>query len=216
MHDEGQTTTRAALPDGSGPTADVVSVSVEHGLWEHVFTVAPLVLVGTLDPDGTPDLAPKHMAMPLGWEGFYCFVCTPQHATYANTLTRGTFTVSFPTPAQIMEACLAATTREPDSTKPALAALRTIPARVVDGVLVEGASFFLECELDRTIEGFGDNSLVIGRVVAAAANEEALRTVDRDDADVVCAHPLLAYLAPGRFARIDDSRSFPFPTAFSR
>ena len=50
-------------------------------LWERVFTVAPLVIVGSKDTDGTYDLAPKHMAMPLGWRGCYGCVCTPRHRT---------------------------------------------------------------------------------------------------------------------------------------
>ncbi len=46
-----------------------------------MLTVAPLVLVGTKERHGW-DFAPKHLAMPLGWEGFYCFAFTPWHATY--------------------------------------------------------------------------------------------------------------------------------------
>jgi flavin reductase (DIM6/NTAB) family NADH-FMN oxidoreductase RutF len=191
----------------------IVPLPAVPELWQRVFTVAPLVLVGTLDPDGAPDLAPKHMAMPLGWSGRFCFACTPRHATYANAAARGAFTVSFPTPAQVVAAGLAATTREPDASKPALAALATMPARVVEGVLVEGAYLFLECELDRLVD-FAEESLVVGRVIAAAADERALRSVERDDADLLHELPLLAYLAPGRFAEIHDSRSFPFPADF--
>ena len=38
----------------------------------------------------------------------------------------------------------------------------------------------------------------------------ALRASDADDSDVIHASPLLAYLAPGRFASIGASLSFPF------
>ena len=61
----------------------LVELPVGSGLWRAVFSVAPLVLVGTKEGDGY-DFAPKHMAMPLGWEGFYCFVCSPRHATYTE------------------------------------------------------------------------------------------------------------------------------------
>jgi flavin reductase (DIM6/NTAB) family NADH-FMN oxidoreductase RutF len=193
----------------------IVPLPAGPDLWERVHTVSPLVLVGTLGPDGAPDLAPKHLAMPLGWGGRYCFVCTPRHATFANAVASGAFTVSFPTPAQIVAAGLAATAREPDASKPALEALALVPSRAVAGVLVEGAYLFLECELERTLD-LDDASLVVGRVVAAAADERALRSDDADDADVVRALPLLAFLAPGRFAEIDDSRSFPFPADFRR
>lgn len=192
----------------------IVALPTDAPVWGRVFTVAPLVLVGTLDPSGAPDLAPKHMAMPLGWSNYFAFVCSPRHGTYANAVARGAFTVSYPGPDQILEASLAAAGRQADDSKPALAALHTFPADVVDGVLVAGCAFWLECELDRTLDGFGENSLVIGRVVAAAAHEQALREADRDDGDVIHELPLLAFLSPGRFARIDASNAFPFPADF--
>jgi flavin reductase (DIM6/NTAB) family NADH-FMN oxidoreductase RutF len=192
----------------------IVALPTDAPVWGRVFTVAPLVLVGTIDSNGAPDLAPKHMATPLGWSNYFAFVCSPRHATYTNAVARGVFTVSYPQPSQILQASLAAGGRQPDDSKPTLAALQTFPADVVDGVLVSGCSFWLECELDRMIDGFGENSLVIGRVVAAAADERALRDADRDDGDLIHETPLLAFLSPGRFARIDASNAFPFPADF--
>jgi flavin reductase (DIM6/NTAB) family NADH-FMN oxidoreductase RutF len=184
-------------------------------LWERVFTVAPLVLVGTKDPDGTYDLAPKHMAMPLGWRDRYGFVCTPRHRTYGNIERHGFFTVSFPRSFQVVQASLAASGREQDGTKPSLAALPTFTARQVDGVLVHGCYLFLECALDRIVE-LEDASLVIGRVVAASAAHDAIRNPDRDDADLLHRLAPLVYLSPSRFAAIEGSHSFPFPSSFSR
>jgi flavin reductase (DIM6/NTAB) family NADH-FMN oxidoreductase RutF len=205
------------LTSGMRTNDAVVSLPLDEPLWEQVFTVAPLVIVGTLGDDGAVDLAPKHMAMPIGWSPpSFGFVCTPRHTTHTNAVARGAFTVSFPKPAQVVKTSLTATARGADGAKPALTALETFPARVVDGVHVAGAYLFLECELDRVLDGFGDSSLVIGRIVAAAADEEALRSVERDDADIVRDNPLLAYLAPGRLAIIDDSHAFPFPTDFCR
>jgi flavin reductase (DIM6/NTAB) family NADH-FMN oxidoreductase RutF len=184
-------------------------------LWERVFTVAPLVLVGSKDTDGTYDLAPKHMAMPLGWQSRYGFVCTPRHRTYRNIELHGAFTVSFPRSFQIVQAALAASPREQDGTKPALAALPTFPAQDVDGVLAHGCYAFLECELDRFVE-FDDASLVIGRIIAASAVDEAIRDPDRDDAELLRRVSPLAYLSPSRWAAIEESLSFPFPASFTR
>ncbi len=200
----------------------VVAVSSERlvllptgsALWGRVFTLAPLVLVGTKEGEGY-DLAPKHMAMPLGWDDLYCFVCSARHATYANVVRHPEFTVCFPRPRQILQASLAAGGRLEDGSKPTLAALETVPAHSVDGVLVAGAQLNLECTLDRIVEGFGENSLIVGRVVAASAPEEALRGEETDDADLLHDLPLLAYLAPGRFAAVGESRSFPYPFDFS-
>ena len=200
-------------------TSDYETITRElavDSLWERVFTVAPLVIVGSKDTDGTYDLAPKHMAMPLGWRRRYGFVCTPRHRTYGNIERHGAFTVSFPRSFQIVQAALAASRREQDGTKPALAALPTFAAREVDGVLVHGCYVFLECELDRFVELDGDASLVIGRIVAASATEEAIRDPDLDDAELLHHVAPLAYLSPSRFVAIEDSRSFPFPASFSR
>jgi flavin reductase (DIM6/NTAB) family NADH-FMN oxidoreductase RutF len=194
--------------------AGFVSLATETPIWEKVFVVAPLVLVGTLEDDGAPDVAPKHMAMPLGWQNRYCFVCAPRHATFRNAVARAAFTVSFPRPGQIVETSLAAGGRAEDASKPSLAALRTFPATVVEGVLVEGCYLYLECRLERVVEGFGDNVLVVGEVVAAGVAEEALRGADVDDADAIAKDPLLTYLSPGRFAAVGESHAFPYPVDF--
>lgn len=193
--------------------ADVVPLSLDGPVWDRVFTVAPLVLVGTREPDGRHDLAPKHMATPLGWRSLYGFVCTTRHATLRNVRRTGEFTVSFPEGGQAVQAALAATKREPDGSKESLAALPTFPARAVDGVLVAGCYLFLECRLERVVEGLDDASLVVGRIVAAAAREDALRG-ELDDADVLHRLPPLTYVNPGRFAAAGETFSFPFPAAF--
>ena len=193
-----------------------VELDLRSPVWERVYLVAPLVLVGTREPDGSFDLAPKHMALPLGWQNWFGFVCTPRHATWANALRERAFTVSWPRPAQLVETSLAASPRCADGSKPATAALPLRPASRVAGVLVEGASLALECELDRVVEGFGENGLVVGRVVAAWADPAALRDAEREPEDVLAAAPVLAYLYPGRFAEIAAAYSFPFPEDMRR
>ena len=206
------------MADPDAPAAardDLVALPAGAGLWERVFSVAPLVLVGTKEGGGW-DFAPKHLAMPLGWEGFYCFVCTPRHATYQNLRAHPQFTVSFPRPEQILESSLAAGARFENGAKPSLEAIPTSPARVVDGRVVSGCPLYLECELDRIVDGFGTASLVVGRLVGAFAARDALRGEDVDDADLVHRLGLLAYLPPGRFAAVRESLSFPYPVDFRR
>lgn len=178
--------------------------------------VAPLVVIGTKDEDGSYDLAPKHMAAPMSWNNFFGFVCTPSHRTYQNIQREQVFTVSFPTADQVVLTSLSASPRCDLNTKPALVALPTFRAQEVDGVFLRDATLFFECRLHSLIDGFDHNSLIIGRIVAAHAVPEALRAEDVDDQDVIHRSPLLAYLAPGRFAMIQESSSFPFPAGFTR
>ena len=42
-----------------------ITLDTTNPVWDRFFTVAPLVLIGTREPDGALDLAPKHMAMPM-------------------------------------------------------------------------------------------------------------------------------------------------------
>jgi flavin reductase (DIM6/NTAB) family NADH-FMN oxidoreductase RutF len=193
----------------SDPAREVTPIPVDRPIWSRFFTIAPLVIVGTVEGEGH-DLAPKNLAMPLGWENYFGFVCSPRHATQANAERTGEFTVSFPRPDGIVAASLAAAPRAEDSSKPSLAAIPTFPARHASGVLVEDAYLWLECELERVIDGFGQNTLIVGRVVAASADARALRDPEVDDADLIFEGPLLAYLNPGRFARVAETFSFPF------
>lgn len=195
---------------------DLVSLETNHPIWDRFFTVAPLVVIGTREPDGRNDLAPKHMATPLGWENYFGFVCTPHHGTYQNIVREESFTVSFPTADAVVLASLAASPRCGDDSKPALDALPTFPAREIEGRFLSQASLFFECKLDRIVDGFGENSLIAGRIVAAHLSPDALRSVELDDQDTIAAAPLLAYVSPGRYATIDQSTSFPFPKGFQK
>lgn len=185
-------------------------------IWDRFFLPAPLVLVGTLDADGTADLAPKHMALPMGWDNYFGFVCTPRHATYRNAVRGGGFAVSFPRPDQLLYTSLAASPRCDADAKPVLDAFTTLPAGRVAGVLIAEAYVHLECELFKVVDGFGVNSLMTGRVVDAQVERAALRVSDVDDQDLLRAAPLLAYLYPGRFATLADTRTFPMPAGMRR
>ncbi|MCI0459169.1 MAG: flavin reductase [Gemmataceae bacterium] len=194
----------------------LIPLTTEQPIWERFFTVAPLVLVGSKEADGRYNLAPKHLAMPLGWQNFYCFVCSPGHTTYHNIARHRAFTVSYPRPSQVLLASLAAAPRCEDRSKPSLLALPTFPAACVDGVLVQDCYLYLECTLQQILDGFGPNSLIVGNVVAAAARESALRRQEQDESDQIYHDPLLAYLSPGRMAEIRQSTAFPFPKDFAR
>jgi flavin reductase (DIM6/NTAB) family NADH-FMN oxidoreductase RutF len=197
----------------SEPT--LTELDLDASLWERVFTVAPLVLVGSREPDGGVDLAPKHLVAPM-WGPYFLFVCSERHATYRNAVREGAFTVSWPKPNQVVLASLAASPRCESGDKAVVGALPTFPAREVEGVLLRDGYLFLECRLERTVDGFGENSLVIGRVVAAYADPESLRAFERDDAELIRDQPLLAYLYPQHFATIREGQTFPFPRGFSR
>jgi flavin reductase (DIM6/NTAB) family NADH-FMN oxidoreductase RutF len=193
-----------------------IPLGVDRPIWDRFFTVAPLVVIGSKEPDGTYDFAPKHMAMPLGWQNYYAFVCSPQHGTYRNIRRERQFTVSFPRPNAIVASSLAASPRCDDDTKPALGLLSRRRATTVDGVLIDDCYLYLECTLHSMLDGFGANSLIIGDVVAASACEDYLRMDDRDGGEQLFQSPLLVYISPGRYATLRETAQFPLPEGFSR
>ncbi len=195
--------------------SDLVALKLDDSLWDHVFQVAPLVMVGTREEDGGADFAPKHRVVTLGPRHFG-FVCRDTHATYRNALRERAFTVSWPGPRHIVMTSAAAAPRCEDGEKKSMRALPTVPAREVDGELLEGCPLYVECALDRVVEDLGEESLVIGRIVAAAAASDAFRTPDHPDPEIVHEHPLLAYLHPSRFATIESSVGFPYAKGFTR
>lgn len=194
----------------------VIPLSLSAPVWDRVFTVAPLVIIGTREADGRYNLAPKHLVTPLSWTNFFGFVCTPHHATYHNIKREGVFTVSYPRPNQMVLTSLTASPREDDGSKPGLSALPTWPAQHIDGFFIEDAYLFFECQLDRIVDDFDINSLIAGRIIAAYAASDSVRQEDGDDNDLMANAPLLAYLNWGRFARIDESFAFPFMSKFKR
>jgi flavin reductase (DIM6/NTAB) family NADH-FMN oxidoreductase RutF len=200
----------------SKPLQKLVQLDLDKPIWERFFWVSPLTVVGTLEEDGSPDLAPKHMATPMGWQNYFGFVCTPRHSTYRNAKREGAFTVSMPRPDQVVLASLCAAPRCEDRAKPELDALQLRPSRRVKGFHLAQSYLFLECEVDRIVDGFGENSLVVGRIVAASVARDSLRTRERDGQDLIHDAPLLAYLGPWRFASISRTCSFPLPEGFKR
>jgi len=189
----------------------LIEIDTSAPIWDRFFTVAPLVLIGTTDPDGTPDLAPKHMVTPMGWQNYFGFVCTPTHSTCSNIQRSGEFTVSYPKPSQVLCSCLAASPRSEFGDKPILDCFETFPAKKIEGQFIEEAYLYFECRHFKTIDGFGSNCLITGEIIAAYADREVLRADEIDDQELIHSSPLFAYLPPGRFAAIDRSNAFPFP-----
>lgn len=195
---------------------NILELDTSRSIWEQVFTVFPLVVIGTKETDGADDLAPKHLAIPMSWENHFGFVCAPSHGTYQNIQREKQFTVTYMRPSQTVLASLAATPRSDDGTKPIVKALPTFKAEHVNGAFVADGYLFLECELHQIVDDLGKNALIIGRIVSAKAADDALRTSDQDDQDLLRRSPLLAYLYPGRFSEITNSSQLPLPIGFKR
>jgi len=195
---------------------NIVTLSVTNSIWNHFYTVSPLVVIGTKEYDQY-DLAPKHMAMALGQENYFGFICTPKHATYHNAKHNEFFTVSFPKPDQVTLASLAAAPRceEVNYNKKIVDLLPTIKAPNIDALFLKDAYLYLECTLHNIIDGFGQYSLISGKIIGAHVDEKYLKIYDQDDQSMLLKSPLLGFLAYSRYTVIRESNDFPMPKDFT-
>ena len=198
----------------SGPA--LTQLNLEFPVWKQIYTVHPIVIIGSKDLDGQLNFAPKHMAFPLGWDNYFGFVCTPKHRTYQNINDTEEFTVTYPRPDQIVMTSLTAMARDEGSEKPILEMVESFEASEVDGHFVEGGYVFLECRLLRMIDGFGDNSLILSEIVAASAWSDVMKNPSQSDNESIYFNPQLAYVSPGRFAVINETQAFPYPDKFKK
>ncbi len=194
-----------------------ISLDTEQPIWGRFFMIAPLAVVGTREGEGY-DLAPKHMLCPMGFDNYFGFVCTPAHGTYQNIREHGEFTVSFPRPDQTLITSLSASPRQGELPKSeqVVQTLPTCRATEVDALFLEQSYLMFECKHFKTIDGFGPNSLITGRIIRAHVDPDYLRVSEQDDQQRLYDHPLLAYVAEGRFARVAETFHFPFPKGFKR
>jgi flavin reductase (DIM6/NTAB) family NADH-FMN oxidoreductase RutF len=196
--------------------SDLITLQPDQPFFETMYAPSPLVIVGTRESDDSGDLAPKHMAMPLGWSDYFGFVCTPAHSTYQNAERTGSFTVSYPRPENILEASLAAGPRDEAGDKPSLTEIETVAADAVDAPAVADAYAVLECEVEDVVDGFGENALVAGEIVGKHVHRDAYRATDEEPETVFERAPALTYFYPDRFASVSETQSFPFPEGFER
>lgn len=180
--------------------------------------VHALLVIGSKEKDGSYNMAPKHMAMPLGFGPYFGFMGTPRKTTYRNIKREEVFTVSFPQPDQLAQTSLAASQREEDDSKPVIEAIPTVKAQKVEGVFMENSYLQLECTLHDIMGKFGEWEMIVGEIIAAYVHEDAIRLEgdDADDNKLIRESPLLAYLHPNRFRRIKESNHFPLPKDFKR
>lgn len=193
------------------------SLDMTGPIWSRFFMIAPLVVIGTREGSDY-DLAPKHMVTPMGFGNYIGFVCTPDHNTYGNIRKYGEFTVSFPLPDQTLIAGLSASPRSEElgKSEKVLDYLPTCRAPGMDAPFLVDSYLLMECSHFKTIDGFGENSLITGEIQKAYVHRDYLRISEQDEQQMMVDHPLLAYVAEGRFALVDETYAFPFPKGFQR
>lgn len=199
------------------PFNNFISLDVKESIWEHFYTVAPLVVIGSKEESGF-DLAPKHMVTPIGFSDYFGFVCTPRHNTYQNIKKEKKFTVSFVKPDQVVLSSIAAIPRctVDDFPKQIIKNIPTVSTVENQNIFIADSYVLLDCSLYKIIDGFDDYSIITGKVNTAMVHKDYKIVSDKGQQKQLYENPLLAYIAPGRFASIEKTMSYPYPKDFQR
>lgn len=171
------------------------------------FRPTSLVLVTTLSPLGVGNVAPKTQVMPVGRKGYWAFACCDRHHTYQNVARQGEFVINIPGPELIEQVSQAAAEFPPGTDEISGAGLTAIASRVVGVPSIAECRVHLEFKNYQILDGFGEESLVIGEVVAVTVDEEAVDA----GVEILEGHPLLVYVYPGHYTGIKKAEKFVFP-----
>jgi flavin reductase (DIM6/NTAB) family NADH-FMN oxidoreductase RutF len=181
-----------------------------HGRY---FTVKPLILVTTLGPTGLPNVAPKTQNMDIGRrEQYFAFVCVPQHHTYQNIKATGEFVVNYPGP-ELIKNVSEASKIAGNVDEISLAGLTSTPSTIIKPPRIKECYLHLECKLEEIKDLDENASIILGKIVARSADSQASFELgkSKENINLLSKHPLLAYVYPNHYARIDTAEEFVFP-----
>ena len=134
----------------------------------------PLVLCGTYDSSGRPNLAT------LAWAGVCCseppavqISVRRERHTYASLMEKKEFTVNIPSHSQAVQADFCGMTSGRSVDKFAAAGLTPLRGQYVDAPIVDEFPFCLECRLIHPFK-IGSHDMFIGEILASWAREDCL------------------------------------------
>ncbi len=142
------------------------------------FVVCPVVLITTVNREGTVNAAVKTNFMTISSMRRYAFNCPPEHHTHQNIMETGEFVINVPTEDIIGRVLKVAILTE----KPCpaglneleMAGLTSIPSEKVRPPRVKECSAHYECLLDWQKEG-----IIVGKVVAFSVDKSLLDETDK-------------------------------------
>ncbi len=134
----------------------------------------PVILVGTYDKAGKPNLAT------VAWGGICCskppcVAISLREATYTHGCIseRRAFTVSIPSQSQVREADYCGIESGRDTDKFAALKLTPVKSELVDAPYAKEFPLVLECKLSRIV-GVGLHTQFVGEIVDVKVDEEVL------------------------------------------
>jgi flavin reductase (DIM6/NTAB) family NADH-FMN oxidoreductase RutF len=153
-----------------------VAFAPDKRKWHPSPIVGQLVLVTTLNEDGVSNVAPKNWIsyMALG-PSIIALGCSTKHWTAKNILRSKEFVINIPG-ANLVDTIWEAGYLDHPRPVESLG-LTPIPSLNVKPPRIEECRAHLECVLDKHF-AYGDEVIILGRIVAASIDQEALEAKD--------------------------------------
>jgi flavin reductase (DIM6/NTAB) family NADH-FMN oxidoreductase RutF len=155
---------------------DEVALDLDKRSWHPSPLVGQVVLITTLNEDGTSNIAPKSWISMMAFEPpILALGCSRQHWSARNILARGECVVNVPGAELAEVAWRCATLPHPRTVDGA--GLTPIPAVKVRPPRVAECKAYLECVLDRHL-AYGEEVVLLVRIVAVSVDADAWRAGD--------------------------------------
>lgn len=176
-----------------------ISLSLDKRQWHPSPLLGQVVLVTTVNQDGTSNLAPKSWISMMAFEPpILALGCNYQHQTARNILRQSEFVVNIPG-VELSEVVWRS--HELPHPRPVDAvSLTPIPALIVKPVRIMECKAHLECIHDHHIS-YGEEIIILGEIVAASLDRAAQTSPDPYEY-----LQLFAYLEEKRFGVIERSQ----------
>ena len=144
---------------------------------ERNFIIRPVVLITTVNKEGTPNAAVKTNFMTVSSMTSYAFCCSPEHHTYRNIMETGEFVINLPTEdivSEVLKAAIIITEPCPAGLNEIeRAGLTPIPSEKVRPQRIKECVAHYECLLD-----WYKGDLILGKVVAVSIDKSLIDGTD--------------------------------------
>jgi len=176
-----------------------VSLSFDKRMWSPSPLLGQIVLVTSLNEDGQSNVAPKSWISMMAFEpSLLTLGCNLAHWTARNILARQEFVVNIPGDDLVDIVWKSHTLPHPRPVESI--GLTSIAAQVVQPPLIAECKAHLECRYIQHLT-FGDEIIILGKIVTASLDREALEAEDP-----YAYLRLFAFLQDGVYGTVEGAR----------
>jgi len=180
--------------------AEFAQIPLDKWQWHPSPLAHQVVLVTSIDAEGTVDVAPKSNCTVIAFEPLtYGIGCQKDHLTYQNIAATREFIVNVPTIDQA--GVIAAMADAPHEDRLALTGFTTTPGKTVGVAAIDQCVAHLECALDQVVEFGSGEVFIIGAVHLIEVDARCLVPAGTAERYEALGTPFV-FLEPGWYAPI--------------